>query len=70
MPYDLSSTLFALFDLLTYTLSISVKETLQLGEKDLEDCLVLKFSKLQTILVWAHFKGGHKGPLIFWNKEN
>ena len=44
--------------------------TRQAGEADLEDCLVPKFSKLQTIMVWACFKGGHKGPLIFWDKEN
>jgi len=45
--------------------------TRQPGEEDLEDCLIPKFSKLQTIMVWACFKGGHsKGPLIFWDKEN
>ena len=27
------------------------------GYKDLEDCLVPKFPKLQTIMVWGCFKG-------------
>jgi len=44
--------------------------TRQAGEEDLEDCLVPKFGKLETIMVWACFKGGHKGPLIFWDKDN
>ena len=48
----------------------TVLVTQQAGNADLEDCLVPKFSKLQTILVWACFKGSHKGLLIFENKEN
>ena len=40
------------------------------GEEDIEDCLVPVFPKLQTVLVWACFKGGIKGPLIIWDKEN
>lgn len=43
--------------------------TRQAGEEDIEDCLVPKFKKLETLMVWACFKGRHKGPLIFWNKE-
>ena len=43
--------------------------TRQAGEEDLEDCLVPKFKKLETILVWACFKGRQKGPLIFWDKK-
>ena len=48
----------------------TVLVTQQAGNAYLEDCLVPKFSKLQTILVWACFKEGHKGLLIFENKEN
>jgi len=44
--------------------------TRQAGEADLEDRLVPKFNKLQTIMVWACFKGGHKELLIFSDKEN
>jgi len=40
------------------------------GEEDHEDCLVPVFPKPQTLLVWACFKGGIKGPLIIWPKEN
>ena len=40
------------------------------GEEDHEDCLVPVFPKLRTVLVWACFKGGNKGPLIIWDKEN
>lgn len=43
--------------------------TRQAGEEDLEDCLVPKFKKLETILVWGCFKGWQKGPLIFWDKK-
>jgi len=31
--------------------------TRQAGEEDLEDCLVPKFPKLKTIMVWGCFKG-------------
>ena len=31
--------------------------TRQAGEEDLEDCLVPKFPKLQTVVVWGCFKG-------------
>ena len=44
--------------------------TWQAGKENIEDCLVPKFKKLQTIIVWACFKGRQKGPLIFWDKEH
>ena len=31
--------------------------TRQAGKEDLEDCLVPKFPKLQTVMVWGYFKG-------------
>ena len=53
-------------------LSSSVRTwvTRKAGEEHLEDCPVPVFPKLRTVLVWACFKGGIKGQLIIWDKEN
>lgn len=40
------------------------------GEEYLEDCLVPKFRKLETIMVWGCIYGNIKGPLVFWDKKN
>ncbi|RPA90949.1 hypothetical protein L873DRAFT_1752897, partial [Choiromyces venosus 120613-1] len=49
--------------------SHQVRVTGPAGEEDIEDCLVPKFKKLETVMVWACFKGQQKGKLIFWDKE-
>jgi len=38
------------------------------AEEFAEDCLVPKFRKLQTIMVWGCITGNRKGPLVIWNK--
>ncbi|KAH0610558.1 uncharacterized protein H6S33_012085 [Morchella sextelata] len=38
-------------------------------EEYVEDCLVPKFRKLQTIMVWGCIYGNTKGPLVFWDKK-
>ena len=38
------------------------------AEEFAEDCLVPKFRKLQTIMVWGCITGNQKGPLVIWNK--
>jgi hypothetical protein len=43
--------------------------TRQPGEEYLEDCLVPKFRKLETIIVWGCIYGNVKGPLVFWDKK-
>lgn len=35
-----------------------------------EDCLVPKFRKLETIMVWGCIYGDRKGPLVIWDKQN
>jgi len=38
-------------------------------EEFTEDCILPKFRKLQTIMVWGCISGNQKGPLVVWNKE-
>ncbi|KAG0636725.1 hypothetical protein HOY80DRAFT_1053604 [Tuber brumale] len=40
-----------------------------MASEDFEDCIVPKYPKLKTIIVWGCFKGGQKEPLAFWNKD-
>lgn len=39
------------------------------GEEYIEACLVPKFRKLETVMVWGCICGHIKGPLVFWNKK-
>ena len=34
-----------------------------------EDCIVPKFYKLKTIMVWGSICGNIKGPIVIWNNE-
>ena len=38
------------------------------GEEYLEDCLLPKFRKLETVMVWGCISGNQKGPLVIWDK--
>lgn len=40
------------------------------GRDNIEDCLVPKFRKLETVLVWGCIYGNIKGPLVFWDKKD
>ena len=40
-----------------------------MGEEYIEDCLLPKFRKLQTIMVWGSISGNEKGPLVVWDKD-
>lgn len=39
------------------------------AEEYIEDCLVPKFRKLETIMVWGCIFGNQKGPLVIWDKS-
>ena len=34
-----------------------------------EDCIVPKFHKLETIMIWECICGNMKGPMVIWNNE-
>lgn len=34
-----------------------------------EDCIVPKFHKLETIMIWGCIYGNRKGPMVIWNNE-
>ena len=40
------------------------------GEEYLEDCLVPKFPRLTTVMVWGAIYRDLKGPLVIWNTAN
>lgn len=40
------------------------------NEEYLEDCLLPKFRKLETIMVWGCIYNNEKGPLVIWDKQN
>ena len=40
------------------------------GEEYLEDCLVPKFPRLTTVMVWAAIYRDLKGPLVIWDAAN
>lgn len=43
--------------------------TRRVDEEFEESCLLPKFKKLESILVWGCFVGRRKGPLIVWDKS-
>jgi len=51
-------------------LSGTIWVTRKPGEEYLEDCLVPKFKKLTTIMVWGAICGDQKSALIIWETEN
>lgn len=40
------------------------------GEEYQDDCLVPKFAKKNSVMVWGGILGGKKTPLVLWDKEN
>jgi len=40
------------------------------GEEYLEDCLVPKFPRLTTVMVWGAIYRDLKGPLVIWDTAN
>ena len=51
-------------------LSGTIWVTRKPGEEYAEDCLVPKFQKLTTIMVWGAIYGNQKSTLIVWETEN
>jgi len=44
--------------------------TRRAGEEFLEDCIVPKFKKQTSVMVWGAVSGtGHKSELIFWDRK-
>ena len=46
-----------------------VRVTRQVGKEFDESCLLPKFKKYESIMVWGCFVGRQKGPVIIWDKK-
>ncbi|PWW80705.1 hypothetical protein C7212DRAFT_274038 [Tuber magnatum] len=43
--------------------------TRTVSEEYFEDCILLTFCKLQTIMVWSGICSGIKGPMVIWDND-